>query len=147
MSSSMIARHIEKLIQLQKQKVEAGWFGGAFYVKSDGSQGLPVATVAAINEMGTDKIPPRPFMREAWASFRRDAIGIIASTTFDVLRGKTKVFDYFEAIGDSLVERVADSLENGNWAPNSPYTIAKKGSDQPLIDTRLMLQTLERRIS
>ena len=54
--------------------LNVGFFEGATYPHSNGSSagnpypdGTPVAAVAAFNEFGTDRIPPRPFMRQTIA--------------------------------------------------------------------------------
>jgi len=49
-----------KLRELQGYQSRVGWFESAKY-----PEGTPVAYVAAIQELGSGPIPPRPFMRPA----------------------------------------------------------------------------------
>ena len=34
-------------------------------------------------------------------------------------------------------------IRNGNWVPNAPATIRRKGSDRPLIDTGQLVNSVE----
>ena len=45
-------------------------------------------------------------------------------------------------IGAKSVGMIQQEIVDGNWTPNAPSTIAKKGSDHPLIDTGLMRQSV-----
>ena len=45
-----------------------------------------------------------------------------------------------EILGGQVVGAIQTEITNGNFEPNAPYTIAKKGAGKrPLIDTSLMV--------
>ena len=74
----------------------------------------------------------------------------MSAVLFDVLVDATDVVQHLEAMGNvrmgaifdvvaedlatAVVDRI-DSRGDGDWAPNAPSTIARKGSDAPMIDT------------
>jgi hypothetical protein len=65
----------------------------------------------------------------------------------------TKMLDGFltphqamKRIGLEMEESLRDSILNGGWAPNAPATIKRKGSDQPLIDSRTALVYVTSRV-
>jgi len=48
-------------------------------------------------------------------------------------------------IGTAAVEQIQESFNTdgfGQWAPNSPYTVAQKGSAKPLVDTGSLRQAI-----
>ena len=45
-------------------------------------------------------------------------------------------------IGEAIVQEAFESRGFGKWQPNSPTTIADKGSDSPLIDTAEFRQSI-----
>lgn len=59
-----------------------------FFSDSQYPDGVPVAYIATIQEFGTDKIPPRPFMRPAMAKTKEltDTMSVISR---NVANGKT----------------------------------------------------------
>lgn len=59
-----------------------------------------------------------------------------------VLLGKATFSQFLNAAGSMMVDGIQRSITNGNWTPNAAYTIAKKGSAKPLIDTRTMRQSV-----
>lgn len=52
--------------------------------------------------------------------------------------GKVDASHIFDVVAEDLVTAVVDRIDSrgdGEWPPNSPATIARKGSDAPMIDT------------
>lgn len=106
---------------------------------------LTVAQLATIHEFGkvihqpkmnrTIRIPERSFLR-ATIDLYQDAI-----TRRDVLlaqgfvMGKFPLKPAMELLGQYVVGLIKQRIANGIAPPNSPYTIANKGSSKPLIDT------------
>lgn len=106
---------------------------------------LTVAQLAAIHEFGkvihqprmrrTIVIPERSFLRATIDQYR-DAI-----TRRDVLLaqgyvlGKFELKPSLELLGQYVVGLIKQRIANGIAPPNSPWTIAQKGSSKPLIDT------------
>jgi hypothetical protein len=107
--------------------------------------GTPVVLVAAVNQYGSQsmRIPARPFMTEgATAALAGDA-GKVAETLLPLLNsGKITVAQILKEMGPFAEASFKGVFTGVAWTPNSDYTIEKKGSSQPLIDTALLRNTL-----
>jgi len=104
-------------------------------------RGIPIATVAAINDFGAPSrgIPPRPFFR----NMVRDKSPQWPNTLADLL--KANGYDAKAALdkmGLIIADQLRDSILHGAWTPNAPSTVKRKGSNQPLIDTRRMIDSV-----
>ena len=100
--------------------------------------GLPVTQVAVWNEFGTINAPARPFIRQ---SVKRGKPEVILKTTMEFgkqMLGSCNGEAVLRASGECMKDNVVKEIERGNFVPNAPATIAKKGSDKPLIDTGQM---------
>ena len=123
----------EMLKDIRKQKkrsVTVGFFDEKY------PDGKRVGKIATIQEYGAPEknIPPRPFMRyteqknkRKWFEFVRDML----PQNMDL--EKTMSF-----LGDLIAEDVRDSIIDWDTPPNRPSTIARKGFNDPLIDTGRM---------
>jgi hypothetical protein len=114
--------------------------------KTSGESSMPeVINYAAINEFGCDekKIPERAFMRES-ADENILKIEILQKEALDsVVVGTSTVRNALRRIGEEVKEMVVQKIMSGPWVANAPSTIRKKGFDQPLIDTRQMMNTIQ----
>lgn len=120
--------------------VKAGILGGA--TTTDGKS---IAEYAVYNEFGTSRIPARPFMRTVAKEKPKQWVGEMVRH----IRGRaTEPAIWKQALGvagESMKSDIKDSIQNGNWTPNAPATVAakkRKGKvepDHPLIDTGQML--------
>lgn len=98
--------------------------------------------VAMWNELGTSRSPSRPFLRASVddneaeiAAFCKAQIKLLldGKTTAEAMLKKLAVFQ------KGLIQR---TMVEGDFTPNAPGTIKKKGSDRPLIDTGHMRQSV-----
>ena len=132
---SKIDLNAKKIIQELQENIKGltskATLNVGFFESSRYDNGTYVAEVARDNEFGTLKIPPRPFFRNAidentpkWVDFLgRDLVntndaGISYNRLGEIARGD-----------------IVESITKLNTPPNSPKTIALKGSSNPLIDT------------
>ena len=100
------------------------------------ADGTSVPLVAALNEFGGAKRPPRPFFRNmvadkspAWG----DAIaGLLAANNYDATRT-------MEQMGAGIDGQLKQAIVDFNSVPLSPKTIAAKGFDKQLVDSGVML--------
>ena len=109
------------------------------------TDGKSIAEYAVYNEFGTSRIPARPFMRTVAKEKPKQWIGEMVRH----IRGRaTDPVIWKQALGvagESMKSDIKDSIQNGNWTPNAPATVAakkRKGKvepDHPLIDTGQML--------
>ena len=101
----------------------------------------PVALVAAANEFGTDTIPSRPFMRAAIDDVG-DELRSTIRARIDPLR---MVIDrpLAQRLGDIVKEEIQKKIRTWTIPPNAPATIMRKGRNDPLVDTRKMLNSIQ----
>jgi hypothetical protein len=110
--------------------------------------GTPIAAYAAYNEFGTSgggwggPIPARPFLGSTFDD-KRDAWGRAADVAISqALTGERSFADGLGILGTMAQQDVQTTIASGDFAPNSPVTVALKGSSQPLIDTGAMRQAI-----
>lgn len=95
--------------------------------------------VAVINEFGREGVPKRSFLR-GWVDQNRKQIRdqIVKTLVLDVKQSGlenlmlTRTLGLIGAWGQGQIQ---EFISNRIPPPNAPYTIEKKGSDVPLIDT------------
>jgi hypothetical protein len=111
------------------------------YSSEEHHSGMPVSELAARMEAGDANTPARPHLkpgleagmveiRAAMREHLRDAFGHFKS-------------GWASGVADAAREAVIDYVYSGALAPNAPYTVEKKGSDQPLVETGELLHLLE----
>lgn len=134
--------------------VDVGIVKTARYPAEGTSGSAPtVAQVAVWNEFGTQgggwggPIPPRPFMRNTIRMSNRDER--IQSA---IRRGVTASSPSFDArtagrIGAIIHSNMIKAMQDPDLHPNSPITIAIKGSSKPLHDTGLLRRSLSWRVN
>lgn len=90
-------------------------------------------------------VPPRPVLEPAIAS-QKETIGkLIGVASKNALEGKPAQCEAnLNKAGMVAVSAARGWFENpaNGWPPNTPYTIKKKGSSQPLIDTGEMRKAI-----
>jgi hypothetical protein len=120
--------------------VDIGFLEGATY-----PDGTSVPMVAAINEYGRSKVgqPPRPFFRNMIKAKSRewpDAVAaLLKANDYDAARTLAKTGD---AIKGQLQQSITTFISPGL----APSTIANKGFDKPLVDTGVMLNSIDYRV-
>ena len=107
------------LEQLAGHSLKAGWFASSKYAES----GMPVAAVAAMQELGTGKIPPRPFMRPTAVKQRNAWASIAAREAKMVLNGQKTAVDALNELGGVAVGDVQSTISKIQEPPLSPITI------------------------
>lgn len=125
---------IEKLIRLE---CRVGFQRGTKAKKRSGNieNGVPdLVDVALWNEFGTKNSPSRPFLRQSVD----DNLGLInyycKKLVKDFKNGAPA--DYLlNSCGKFGKKLIQEKIKSGNFSPNAPSTIKKKGSNKPLIDT------------
>lgn len=126
--------------------VSVGFFEGATY-----PDGTPVATVAAINNFGSQapngpgdegtvqRIPPRPFFTtmviNGQTHWGDDLAKILKAADMDAAVALGRM-------GLHLENELRDSILEGGWTPNAPSTVARKGFDKPLVEQGIMVRAV-----
>lgn len=107
--------------------------------------GTPVVLVAAVNQYGSQSmgIPARPFMTEGSKAALSGDAGKVAAELVPLLnKGKITAAEILKKMGPFAEASFKGVFTGVAWTPNADYTIQKKGSAQPLIDTSLLRNTL-----
>jgi len=97
---------------------------------------------AVWNEFGTRRIPERPFLRTSMRNNRKKYIDMLHKDAKNVLNGSRTIQQSLTRVGIVAQGDVQMSISTGNWTPNAPSTIRRKGSSRPLIDTGAMRQAV-----
>ena len=121
----------KELVKFKELCVKVGIVEGS----GKAENGINIAEYAAYNEEGTKNIPSRPFIR-SWVDNHKEQIDKMLTSAFNhVLSGKWTAEEAMKRIGEFAQAGIKKNIIDGKFEPNSPKTIAKKGSSKPLIDT------------
>lgn len=122
------------------REVRVGFLEGS--VEPDGSS---TAEVAAINEYGAPEagIPARPFfsgmIAEKSPEWGDKFAKLLELSDYDTSRALRRM-------GDGIATQLRKAIIDFKDPPNAPSTIAKKGFDDPLVDTGSMLNSVDREV-
>ena len=103
--------------------------------------GTPVSEVALYNEYGTSTIPARPFLSRAWENSSEQIRSLCRQLAAGLAEGGD-ADSALEEIGRALQEAVREEILSGDFEPDAPATIVRKGSSRPLIDTGELLDSI-----
>lgn len=108
---------------------------------------LTNSELGVIHEFGSvaNNIPPRSFLRMPVEMKEKEIVQSMASyrTKNALENGNIKrVFQDLGLYAEAVVKQAFSSGGFGQWAPNKPQTIARKGSDKPLIDTSQLRRSI-----
>lgn len=112
--------------------------GSTIHAEAD----VPIATLAAWNELGTDATPPRPFMRQG-ADILVTRRGLVTPHVRNLVRGRTHVDAFMITLGLLLKSSIEAAVKKQDFAPLAPSTVATKGSTEILVDSGEMLDNLD----
>lgn len=105
-----------------------------------------VYDVAVYNEYGTSHIPARPFMRQTVDNHEQEWADMAQKLEDRVANGMS-VEQALDILGNKAEGHMKETVGQGKFKPNSPKTIKRKGSAQPLIDTGLMRESITYKVN
>lgn len=108
---------------------------------------LSIPQIAADNEFGTRFIPSRPFMSTSFDENKSRINNLILKEYDKIVDGSSTVKKSLELIGVFGVGIVQKKIRAVTTPPNSPRTIAEKGSSKPLIDFGQMIQSVSYKVT
>lgn len=112
------------------------------YQQGEASEdGVDMVDIALFNELGTVHSPSRPFIRDSLNNNKDKISQFMQSAAKGIVNGKSAE-DVLKKIGTFQKGLIQKEISSGNFVPNSPATIRKKGSSTPLIDTGRMRQSV-----
>ncbi len=121
-------------------EVSVGFLSGATY-----PDGTSVAMVAALNEFGRPEKnqPPRPFFRDMIAAkspeWGTTVAALIEANSFDAAKTLSQT-------GQAVKAQLQNSIQTFDRVPLAPSTIAAKGFSKPLVDSRVMVNSVDFRM-
>lgn len=130
-------KFFSEIKKLNKLQVRVGFQQG-----DEQEEGVDLLDIAMWNELGTSSSPSRPFMRKSVDENEEKINAFLNAQVKKLAKGETTAEQVFKAVGAFQKGLVQEKIKNGEFEPNSPYTIKKKGSDKPLIDTGTMRQSV-----
>lgn len=144
---------IQEMEKVGKSSVKIGFFAGQRTrqeTKTNSTNGKirkkeagkSLVQIAIENEYGTQRIPARPFMTTTYDENRTKLNGIIGREYDKIIQGKSTVYKSLNALGLYYEGLVKQKIRSIRTPPNSPYTIAQKGSSKPLIDFGQMISAV-----
>ena len=101
--------------------------------------GTPVAMVAFWNEYGTKTSPVRAFFRTTVSEQKKNWV-LSVQNLMKIHNDPKQVMGL---IGVHIQEQIVQSINTWSDPPNSAYTIAKKGSSKPLIETGVLMRSIK----
>ncbi|WP_434706666.1 hypothetical protein J3Q07_16415 [Pseudomonas sp. D4-18] len=106
--------------------------------------GLTIATVAAVNNFGSADglIPERPFLAPAITKGAPQYQRLAEVMIPKILSGEMTIRTLFEQMGNLAEGHVKQEITDIRTPPNAESTIAAKGSDNPLINTGALRQSI-----
>lgn len=126
-----IPDYIKQIQQTGKLEVRVGILG------NDDSE---LATYVRANEFGTSRIPERSYLRSTMV--KPSAIKRIVQAGVALTKPGADTKTVLEVVGVVAVGEVQEQIRRGDYVPNAPSTIARKGSAKPLIDTGRLIQSI-----
>lgn len=130
-------RFYRELEELASKEVRVGFQSG----EATNSEGADLCNIAMWNELGTVHIPSRPFLRQSADDNEQQIVSFMTAQAESIKSG-TSAEDVLKRTGVMMKGLVQEKIGSGNFAPNAPSTIKKKGSATPLIDTGALRQNV-----
>lgn len=143
-----LARLLSAAKQMERKPfVKVGVMGG----DHPSAKGRPLTNVelATIHEFGAPAagIPSRPFLRSTFDAKKAEWNRLMARLITKVVAGHLDVVAALELVGQRAAGDVRNRItQGGNFVPNKPATIRRKGSSKPLIDSARLLQSISHQV-
>lgn len=129
---------VEDVSLLSKSEIVAGIISS----NNPTVDGVTVAEYGFFNEVGTKRIPARPFISSTADRKRQEWNSLIERGYNKVLQGTLDVKQFVVGVGLRASGDIKKTITAISTPPNAPSTIARKKSSSPLIDTGLMRQLI-----
>lgn len=129
---------------LDKQVVKVGILASKGGGKAD-ENGFTLADRAAVHEYGSEDgtIPERRWLRGTFATYEKELIALQTSLAKSFFRGHLTADKALQQLGVWSANKVKTHVKQDTITPPLKLsTIAAKGSDRPLIDTGLMVNSV-----
>lgn len=117
-----------------------------FLEKAKYPDGTSVALIAALQDFGAPSvgIPPRPFFRNMVAAKNGEWPEAVRTLLKDNNYAAGTVL---RLMGEGIAGQLRQSIVDTNDPPLKPATIARKGSSKPLVDTGVLINSIDFEVS
>lgn len=102
---------------------------------------ITVAGIGHSHEFGLG-VPERSFMRTTIQEKKRQIVALQKKLLKKMIEGKMKVEVALGLIGEFVSDAISQKIVSISDPPNTPETIARKGSSNPLVDTGQMKNSI-----
>lgn len=129
--------------RLLSKEVSVGFFAG-----TRNNEGKSIPNIARKNEYGdpSKRVPARPFMAITVSRAEGAMLAAMARIARDVVRGGLEATTALNRLGRSFATAIRTTILSNVPPPNTPRTVALKGSSRTLIDTGQMLRAVTYRL-
>jgi len=103
---------------------------------------ITVAGIGFAHEYGTATLPERSFMRSTIQGKKKNIIALQKKLLGQIVKGNMKVETGLGLLGEFMSDLITKKIVSISDPPNTPETIARKGSSNPLIDTGQMKNSI-----
>jgi len=134
---------LRKTLGKQKSQIaEVGHFDNKQHYIGDE---ISIASISLLNQVGTSKIPPRPYMQVALES--PVFIKAYNKAVMNIAKNRTTIAKELPKLGRLLRDIMMGVIQSNPWAKqNSLETVNRKGFNHPLIETATMVNDIEFRL-
>lgn len=133
------------LTECQEIEGRAGFDSSQTHPRSE----TPLSDVAYYNHFGSEKghVPKRPFFRRACKDSKKKVSSELRKEVANILMGKSPKPALDRSV-KALSKYISDVIQSDNWRPrNAPYTILKKGFDNPLTETGYLANNVKTEVT
>jgi hypothetical protein len=136
-------RIVRELPHLSDGDVDAGIFD----VGKHSSSNMDMAALGAVHEFGSPRagIPERSWMRSTFREKSGKWANMVVDAVWSMVKHGTSFVSSMRAVGEFAASDMRRKITTLREPPNSPVTIANKGSSNPLIDTGELRQNINSR--
>jgi hypothetical protein len=136
-----------KVIEMSAgSRVKVGVLAEAGGDKEHGDDGITLIELAAIHEYGSPAagIPERSFIRRTFSEKHEELAKMQEKLVGAIVEGKMDVRRALEILGQWGAAEIKKTVKSGPHIPPplEPSTVRRKGSDRPLVDTGLMINSV-----
>jgi hypothetical protein len=109
-------------------------------------EGFTMVELAAVHEFGSrdGRIPERSFIRRTMTAKADDVGALAGKLARGIINDRFTVLQALGLLGEFGAAEIKKTITDGDGVPppNAPTTIARKGSDRPLVDTGRLVQSI-----
>lgn len=140
-----------ELVELAISDVDVGYFDGE--MSADGNMTLAELAqlqMSGSKAMGIDmmygEIPSRPFMDKCALDNEEEVLKLQKKAVLGVLDQNQSPEEGLKKVGEGYTQMMKDTIFDLRNPPNTKYTLDHKEGDNPLIDSSVMMDSVDFRV-